>query len=95
MRVKKILLLGALICSSCLGSYIYKSYLTRPDLTIVGGVEMRDAFQRIADELGTQYTLAYDPSDEKMDGKWRSIELKVRRPNLNIRTRRGYFAVKR
>ncbi|QQS33176.1 MAG: VWA domain-containing protein [Acidobacteriota bacterium] len=60
-----------------------------------GGVEMREAFQRIADELGTQYTLAYDPSDEKMDGKWRSIELKIRRPNLNIRTRRGYFAIQR
>lgn len=60
-----------------------------------GGFEMREAFQRISDELGTQYTLAYDPTDEKMDGKWRSIELKIRRPNLNIRTRRGYFAVKR
>lgn len=60
-----------------------------------GGFEMREAFQRVADELGIQYTLAYDPTNEKMDGKWRSIELRIRRPNLNIRTRRGYFAVKR
>lgn len=60
-----------------------------------GGEGMRDAFQRIADELGIQYTLAYEPTDLRMDGKWRKIEVRVRRPGLHIRTRKGYFAVNR
>ena len=59
-----------------------------------GGAAMRDAFNGIVEELGTQYTLGYQPSNTKKDGKWRSIEVRVARPNLNIRTRKGYNAPK-
>lgn len=59
-----------------------------------GGVAMREAFKRIVEELGSQYTIAYQPSNTKKDGKWRSIELRVARPNLTIRTRKGYNAPK-
>lgn len=60
-----------------------------------GGVAMRDAFKRIVAELGEQYTIAYSPSNLKKDGKWRAIELRVSRPNLTIRTRKGYNAPKK
>lgn len=59
-----------------------------------GGVAMRDAFRRIVEELGVQYTIAYQPANTKKDGKWRSIELRVSRANLTIRTRKGYNAPK-
>ena len=59
-----------------------------------GGVAMRDAFKRIVEELGVQYTIAYQPANTKKDGKWRAIELRVSRPNLTIRTRKGYNAPK-
>ncbi|CAN5639774.1 hypothetical protein BH24ACI2_BH24ACI2_02190 [soil metagenome] len=59
-----------------------------------GGIAMREAFKSIVEELGVQYTLGYQPSNTKKDGKWRSIELRVARPNLNIRTRKGYNAPK-
>ena len=59
-----------------------------------GGVAMRDAFKRIVQELGVQYTLGYQPANTKKDGKWRAIELKVARPNLSIRTRKGYNSAK-
>ena len=59
-----------------------------------GGVAMRDAFKRVVEDLGVQYTLAYQPSNTKNDGKWRAIELRVARPNLTIRTRKGYNAPK-
>ncbi len=55
-----------------------------------GGAAMREAFKNIVQELGAQYTLAYQPSNTKKDGKWRAIELRVARPNLSIRTRKGY-----
>ena len=59
-----------------------------------GGIAMRDAFKRIVQELGLQYTIAYQPSNTKKDGKWRAIELRISRPNLTIRTRKGYNAPK-
>ena len=59
-----------------------------------GGVAMRDAFRRICDELGQQYTLTYEPANTKKDGKWRAIEVRVAKPNLTIRTRKGYNAPK-
>ncbi len=57
-----------------------------------GGVAMRDAFQKIVEELGVQYTIAYQPKNLSKDGKWRAIELRVAKPNLTIRTRKGYHA---
>lgn len=59
-----------------------------------GGVAMRDAFKKIVDELGNQYTLGYQPQSIKKDGKWRAIELTVAKANLTIRTRKGYNAPK-
>jgi len=59
-----------------------------------GGVAMREAFKNIVAELGTQYTLSYQPANTKKDGKWRAIEVRVAKPNLTIRTRKGYNAPK-
>jgi Ca-activated chloride channel homolog len=55
-----------------------------------GGEAMRTAFQRIVSELGSQYTLGYQPPNSSKDGKWHALEIRVSRPNLTIRTRRGY-----
>ncbi len=53
------------------------------------------AFKSIAAEIGTQYTLGYSPTNTAKDGKWRAIELRVAKPNLTVRTRKGYNAPKR
>ena len=63
-------------------------------LATPGGVAMRDAFKKIVEELGRQYTLAYQPKNQTKDGKWRTIEVRVAKPNLTIRTRKGYHAAK-
>lgn len=57
-----------------------------------GGQAMRDAFKQIVGELSMQYTLGFHP--EHNDGKWHSLEIIVARPNLQIRTRKGYNSVK-
>ena len=59
-----------------------------------GGVAMRNAFAKIVDELGVQYTMAYQPKNLAKDGKWRALEIRVSKPNLSIRTRKGYHAGK-
>jgi Ca-activated chloride channel homolog len=59
-----------------------------------GGPALRDAFAGIAEELGHQYTIAYRPSNTARDGKWRTLEVKLSRSELTVRTRKGYRAPK-
>jgi Ca-activated chloride channel homolog len=60
-----------------------------------GGPALREAFTGIANELGQQYTIAYRPANQKRDGKWRTLEVKVQRGDLTVRTRKGYRAPKK
>ena len=54
---------------------------------------LADAFDLINEELRTQYSLTFVPSNTKRDGKFREIKLKLpEHKNFNIRHRRGYFA---
>lgn len=59
-----------------------------------GGPALRDAFASIARELGHQYTITYRPLDQARDGRWRSLEVKVSRGDLIVRTRKGYRSPK-
>ncbi len=60
-----------------------------------GGPALRDAFASIAEELGQQYTIAYRPPDQLRDGRWRTLEVKVSREDLAVRTRKGYRSPRR
>jgi Ca-activated chloride channel homolog len=59
-----------------------------------GGPALRDAFASIARELGQQYTIAYRPINVTRDGKWRALEVRLKREDLVVRTRKGYRAPK-
>lgn len=59
-----------------------------------GGQELRDSFAAIAEELGHQYTLAYRPINKERDGRWRAIQIKTKRTDVTVRTRKGYRAPK-
>ncbi|HQZ95312.1 MAG TPA: VWA domain-containing protein [Pyrinomonadaceae bacterium] len=55
--------------------------------------EMKQAFDRISAELSQQYILSYYPEDEALKpGEFRTISLTVKaKPNMTIRTRKGYY----
>jgi VWFA-related protein len=56
--------------------------------------ELNDVFDRIQEELHSQYRLAYVPSNAEYDSTWREIEIRVKdRPDLTVRTRTGYYAL--
>jgi len=57
--------------------------------------ELGRVYERIAEELRTQYYVAYSTSNEEWDGRWIDLEVRSDRPDLHIRARRGYFAVRR
>lgn len=59
-----------------------------------GGLELRESFAAIAEELGHQYTISYRPTNRARDGKWRKIEVKLAKPGVTVRTRKGYRAPK-
>jgi VWFA-related protein len=50
------------------------------------------AFQQIADELRTQYLLGYTPTNNRQDGSFRKIQVKVRGGDYRVQARKGYYA---
>jgi len=59
-----------------------------------GGLDLRDSFASIAEELGHQYTIGYRPTNHAHDGKWRTVQVKLSKPDVTVRTRKGYRAPK-
>lgn len=55
--------------------------------------DLREAFQQIAEELRSQYSIGYSPTNSKRDGSFRKIEIKVHQSDLKVQARRGYYAV--
>ena len=51
-----------------------------------------DAFQEIAAELSSQYSLAYSPTNKTRDGTFRRIKIETDIPNVIVRARRGYYS---
>lgn len=61
---------------------------------VVNRNQFDNAYQRIVVDNSSYYVLAYYPPTEKRDGKFHKIEVKVNRPGVVVRARRGYVAPK-
>jgi len=49
-------------------------------------------YEKIAAEIRSQFTLGYLSTNTRLDGAWRKVEIKVKRPGVRVRTRQGYYA---
>lgn len=49
-------------------------------------------YERVLAEMRAQYSLGYASNNERPDGSWRKVEIKLARQQLKVRTRKGYFA---
>jgi len=58
--------------------------------------DAREAFGRVAAEIGTQYSLGYYPTNKARDGKFRTIKVEVQgvTDKAQVRAREGYYAPK-
>lgn len=57
--------------------------------------DLDHAFQQIAADLAQQYVLSYYPKDERRDGRFHVIDLRVRsRKDARVRARKGYYSPK-
>ncbi|HEY1676901.1 MAG TPA: VWA domain-containing protein [Candidatus Sulfotelmatobacter sp.] len=53
--------------------------------------KLREAFDQIAAELRSQYNIGYTPTNTKLDGSYRKLEIKNKQ-NYKIQSRAGYYA---
>jgi VWFA-related protein len=54
--------------------------------------DLAGAYEQVVADLGTMYSLAYRPSNNTRDGRWRAIRIGVNRTNAVPRGKRGYYA---
>jgi Ca-activated chloride channel family protein len=57
--------------------------------------EVEKMYDRIEREVAARYSLGYTSTDTRTNGVWRSVDIRLTRPNLKgvrLRTRQGYFA---
>jgi VWFA-related protein len=59
-------------------------------IAIVNTNAIEKAMQRIVNDLTSYYLLGYYSSNTKLDGKFREITVRVKRPGVRVRARRGY-----
>lgn len=52
---------------------------------------IEDSFAKITEDVRTQYTIGYYSKEPVLDGKFRSVEVSVLRPNLQVIAKRGYY----
>jgi VWFA-related protein len=52
-------------------------------------------YDKIQQEIAARYSIGYTSTDERTDGAWRRVDVRLKRPdlkNVRLRTRDGYFA---
>lgn len=68
------------------------TYATGGDMDSERGVNgIEHSYAKIAEEARTQYTLGYLSHESIYDSRYRSIEVHVDRPNLEIISKKGYY----
>ena len=50
------------------------------------------AFDQISEELRSQYTIGYTPTNKKHDGSYRKVKVDMKDKDYSVLTRRGYYA---
>ncbi len=54
--------------------------------------ELGRFYAGVAADIRALYTIEYQPTNDKRDGRWREIKIEVNNAELITRTRQGYFA---
>lgn len=62
-------------------------------IAVVDTNDFAGGAKRIANDLSTYYLLGYQSTNTKLDGKWRTITVRVKTPGIQMRARKGYRAL--
>ena len=58
-----------------------------------GNNDIAQGLERINQEIQARYTLAYRSTNQNFDGTFRKVKIEVRRPDTQIISRSGYYAI--
>ena len=53
--------------------------------------ELPKIYEQISEELASQYSIGYSSKNPMRNGAWRKIDVRIDKPGLVARTRRGYY----
>jgi VWFA-related protein len=65
---------------------------TTDGLALLNSNDLKTQLRRAADDLTSYYLMGYYSTNGKLDGKFRTIKVRSKRPGVEIRARRGYSA---
>ena len=57
--------------------------------------KLKQAFDQVAAELRSQYSIGYTPTNNKRDGSYRKVEVKTDDKDYRVQARAGYYAPSR
>ena len=63
-------------------------------LAVINTNDLDGGARRIVSDLSSYYLLGYYSSNDALDGKWRNIRVRVKRPGVEVRARKGYRALR-
>lgn len=63
-------------------------------LAVINTNNLTAGAQRIVQDLSSYYLLGYYSTNDKLDGNWRTIKVRVKRPGVQVRARKGYRALR-
>jgi VWFA-related protein len=56
--------------------------------------DLKGRLQQVDEDLHSYYLMSYSSSNQKYDGHFRKIEVKLKRSGLSVQSRKGYYAIK-
>jgi VWFA-related protein len=61
-------------------------------IAVMDNNDLDRGLKRIVDDLTSYYLIGYNSTNAKMDGRYRQIRVRVKRPGVDVRARKGYRA---
>ncbi len=61
-------------------------------IAVVNSNDLDRGMRRISDDLTSYYLLGYYSSNAKLDGRYRTLKVRVKQPGVEVRARKGYRA---
>jgi VWFA-related protein len=61
-------------------------------MAVINSNDIDSGLKRVVSDLSSYYLLGYTSTNSKLDGKFRAIKVRVKRPGVEVRARRGYKA---
>jgi hypothetical protein len=61
-------------------------------IAVINSNDIDSGLKRVVSDLSSYYLLGYTSTNSKLDGRFRAIKVRVKRPGVEVRARRGYQA---